>query len=143
MTQRQADEWDWAAQRRPLQFSVNELLLMDWAICAYSRMIPDASLTDLVISWGSLRQQVWSHLSKVNVNVMSNESKGQPDYTFEMSEGDAKALFAVLPTTHRWGNAGEDCGFSLKSKLYQFITNDYPVVEVRDNAATSADETKD
>jgi len=153
MAQLPDSEWDLSEfagkSARRLTLSVNELCLLDWAICAASRLIPEASLGELVQGWGPLREMVWHYLTGVDLSApVSRPSSGcgsQPPSSptwrdeprFDMSQldqSDAKALLAILPTTHHWGGGGIDCGFELKRKLYKFATGDYPRKEEGDES---------
>ena len=117
--------------------SVDELLLLDWVMCSASHLIPDISLGDLVVGWGPLRMAVWRSLSRADVENATRETRDESKYPFNFDETVAMNLLALVPTTFRWGT-GLDCGYSLKMKLYRFLTNDYPVGKGEDDVSTSS-----
>ena len=127
----------WGLRSETLLLSIDELLLLDWVMCSASRLIPDATLGDLVVAWGGLRLELWHCLSKVDLEQHDGEARAKAQHTIDLSESDAKTLLALIPTTFRWGT-GLDCGYSLKMKLYRFLTNDYPVGKGEDDVSTSS-----
>lgn len=126
------DGWKLPAESRALILTVDELLLVDWVICPMSQMIPGLDLRGS-LDWHTLRLKVWALLSKLDPDekpASVQEPEPQPGHVLALSEPDAESLLAVIPTTFRWSPAlgrseTPDCGFSLKSKMYQFLTRDY------------------
>ena len=95
-----------------------ELLLLDWVLCAQSRLIPNADLDYLLGAWHDFRLSIWSVLNTDPMNDLTSPSI--PAAKFHITESEAKALLALTPTTFRWGT-GPDCGYSLKQKLAKFL----------------------
>jgi hypothetical protein len=96
-----------------LTLTAHELLLLDWVICPASGLMPGTELEQLVKGWAEVRDAIWQVLSEVDLG------KGER-YPFPLNPLDAEFLFAVVPTTFRWGT-GPDCGFGLKRRLYFFL----------------------
>jgi len=113
-----------------------ELLLLDWAMCSGSALIPSASLEDLVTNWSSFRYDVWKCISAINW-----QKKGVPTQltgateSLALDEFTARTLLAIIPTTFRWGT-GADSGYELKLKLYRFLSK-----EAELNADSTEDQT--
>mgnify|MGYP001562064603 CR=1 FL=1 len=127
----------WGLPSKTVVLSTDELLLLDWVMCSASRLIPEATVGELVVAWGGLRVEVWHCLSKVDLEQHDGEARAKAQHSIDLSESDAKTLLALIPTTFRWGT-GVDCGYSLKMKLYRFLTNDYPVKKGEDDVSTSS-----
>jgi len=108
-----AATWDLAdILGQTVELDQGELLLLDWVLCGASRLIPNADL-EILISWHDVRLAIWAKLGQINT---------PPHQTVPLSltEGEAKALLALVPTTFRWAT-GPDCGYSLKTKLHTFL----------------------
>ncbi len=110
------DEKEWAIPPAPgINLDRGELLLVDWVLCSASRLIPNADLDHLLNSWHDMRLAVWKSVAQLDTPT-SSEAK------FRLSDTEAKALLAVVPTTFRWGT-GPDSGYSLKQKLARFLSS--------------------
>ena len=91
----------------------SELLLLDWCCCGASRILPAGDMESLVLPWHTVRLSIWECL--LELKAKSSQLARLP-----LIDLDAKALLAVCPTTFRWGT-GEDCGYTLKTKLAQML----------------------
>ena len=114
-TQPESPEWALPADPTP-RLDMGELLLIDWIICGSSRLLPNADLDYLVKSWHTFRLQVWKTLDEFTDPAITERP-------FIIGIPEAKALFALAPTTFRWGT-GSDCGFSLKQKLSRYLATE-------------------
>ena len=117
-----------------LNLEISELQLIDWSICAASRMLPDCALEQL-LAWHAIRMDVWAGILHIERTGSGNTA------TFALSEQEAKILLAVIPTTFRW-STGLDCGYSLKQKLAKFLRGERDDANNKD-AGTAKDATKD
>ena len=102
-----------------------ELLLLDWIMCAGSGLIPSATLEELVTNWSAFRYDVWKGIS-----ALTKQRKGVPTEinraiteSLTIDEFTVRTLLAITPTTFRWGT-GADCGYELKLKLYKFLSKE-------------------
>lgn len=112
---------DWELPKFDMvELTEEELLLLDWVICSASGLLPNVTLDELMNNWNSTRLKVWESILNIK-----NIKKTQQVTTipFEVDEITARVLLSVTPTTFRWGT-GNDCGYSLKLKLYRFINGD-------------------
>ena len=119
-----------------------ELLLLDWAMCSGSALIPSASLEDLVTNWSSFRYDVWKGISAFNRRKkVKPVDPTEPIITVEQLEIDeflVRTLLALVPTTFRWGT-GIDCGYELKLKLYRFLANEVENAESESNTESNTE----
>ena len=109
-----------------LNLEIQELQLIDWSICAASRLLPDCALEQLM-AWHAFRMDVWAgilHIERTGTGTIA---------IFAMTEQEAKILLAVVPTTFRW-STGIDCGYSLKQKLAKFLRGEREDVDNKDGA---------
>jgi hypothetical protein len=112
---RMLKDFDWS-QLEPgaaLSLTPGELLLLDWILCPASGLIPGTELEQLIRGWEGVRQAIWGILAEIDLGKDAR-------YPLPLNMLDAQYIFAVTPTTFRWGT-GPDCGFSLKRRLYLFI----------------------
>ena len=123
----------------PLLLDEDELLLLDWAICAASRLLPQSDDLDYLISaWGALRSAVWEALDICYPKRLKPGETGPlPTAWLDLNMPTARPLLAVLPTTFRWGT-GEDVGYSLKRKLAQYLRGVYHADADKDQAGDEA-----
>mgnify|MGYP001576955179 FL=1 len=110
-------EWQLPQTPAYLRLDRDELLVLDWHLsghylCNVGRG-PD--LGEIIHTWGDFLLKVWEGVAWYTEN-----HAGRP-YNLPMDESQAKYFFHWLPTTFVWGT-GKDCGFSLKFKLYRFLT---------------------
>lgn len=103
------DAWDnLLGAPEEIRLNRDELMLLDWVLCtASSLMVPITD--DLVDPWHEFRLRIWETM---------------PEGLFSIEARDAKVLLTAVPTTFSWGT-GEDCGFSLKTKLSQWLLGTY------------------
>lgn len=114
------DDQDWQLpQLENIKATAEELMLLDWILCSGSGLIPGATVDDLLERWASVRFDVWKGLNDIERTKIGPLGT----VSFEMDEFTAKVLLALTPTTFRWGT-GTDCGFSLKMKLFHFLTGE-------------------
>ena len=105
---------------RILQLDRDEFLLVDWLICGAARLLPDCSIEELRL-WDEVRCSVWRALRFADTCSTADPPKVIPaTQALPMKGADAAILFALAPTTFRWGT-GPDCGYSLKSKLSAYL----------------------
>jgi len=114
------DDQDWQLpQLDDIKITAEELMLLDWILCSGSALIPNATVDDLVERWSAVRFDVWKCLSDIE-----RQKRGPlAAVSLVMDEFTAKILLALTPTTFRWGT-GQDCGFSLKMKLFHFLSGE-------------------
>ena len=115
-----------------LHLDLQELQLIDWSICAASRMLPDCALEQLM-AWHNFRMDVWT-------GILFSEKANKPA-AFAISEQEAKILLAVVPTTFRWSTEVH-CGYSLEAKLAKFLRGEHDDSDNQD-ASAAADPAKD
>ena len=111
-----------------LNLDISELQLIDWSICAASRMLPDCALYQLM-AWHQFRMDVWAgilHIERTGTGTIA---------PFVITDQEAKILLAVIPTTFRW-STGLDCGYSLKQKLAKFLRGERDDANNKDAAAS-------
>ena len=105
---------------RSLQLDRDEFLLVDWLICGAARLLPDCSIEELR-QWDEVRFAVWNALRFADACAIADPPKVIPaTQSLTLGRNDALILFALAPTTFRWGT-GPDCGYSLKSKLSAYL----------------------
>ena len=105
---------------RILQLDRDEFLLVDWILCGASRLLPDCALEELH-KWDDVRFSVWGALRFADQCSMVDPPKVIPaTQALTIRATDAAILFALAPTTFRWGT-GPDCGYSLKAKLSAYL----------------------
>ena len=103
-----------------LSLDRDEFLLVDWLICGASRLLPDGSLEELR-KWDDIRFNVWRALRFADTCSTADPPKVIPaTQSLTIRPPDAAILFALAPTTFRWGT-GPDCGYSLKAKLSAYL----------------------
>ena len=131
------DGWELPSLESSLPLTEEEFLLLDWATCSGSGLIPNATLEELMTSWPAFRYDVWK-----GINALSKQKKGVPTEInrvltelLSIDEFTARTLLAVIPTTFRWGT-GADCGYELKLKLYKFLSK-----EGEDDASSTENKT--
>lgn len=104
--------------RPALHLNSEELALLDWVL---HYPLPNTQV-DLAwhMRWNPLRERIWELLAIAFDREKENPKPAGATYDLIVEEEDVPVLLAILPTTFRWG-AGDDCGFSLKVKLYWFL----------------------
>lgn len=114
-------EWDLPPDGSQDRISLNrhELLLLDYTLCPLPRWLPD----DQADVWKDFRLSVWAGLDTWS-NRPNTISDTSTNHALAITKAEATVLLYLLPTTHRWGT-GDDCGFSLKLKLSQFLRGVY------------------
>ena len=116
------DDQDWALpQIESISPNNEELLLLDWILSSASGLIPGASLDDLMERLSNLRMDVWKGILEIKNDPDRNLPPEAGTVPLLMDDFTARVLLAIVPTTFRWGT-GADCGYSLKIKLYNFLT---------------------
>ncbi|NIR13698.1 MAG: hypothetical protein GWN86_07010 [Desulfobacterales bacterium] len=99
------------------ELTIDELLLIDWALCSSSGCIPGASLQELQ-EWRPFRESLWEVIIDADFPGPNNVNpKPNP---FDVGPVNASILLPIIPTSFRWGT-GPDCGFTLKIKLAKVI----------------------
>mgnify|MGYP003656472385 CR=1 FL=1 len=130
------DDQDWQLpQLENIKVTAEELMLLDWILCSGSALIPGATVDDLIERWSSVRLDVWKCLSEIDrlkIGPLATVS-------FEMDEFTAKVLLALTPTTFRWGT-GVDCGFSLKMKLFHFLSGEIENDNTQDETNSNSED---
>jgi hypothetical protein len=96
-----------------IDLGMGELLLLDWCLCAASRILPNLEMEYLITSWHDIRLDVWRCMVKL-------EEAKATSVNLPLTDTETKALLAICPTTFRWGT-GPDDGYTLKKKLAQMM----------------------
>lgn len=98
-----------------LQLNRGELLLLDW-ILVYPMPNTGADL-DWHMEWQKVRLNIWS-----GIEELEERAKGNLEVVTDLvlKDNEVNVLLALVPTTFRWGD-GDDCGMSLKIKLYRAL----------------------
>ena len=91
-----------------MNLSVEELLLLDWVLCAQGEKADPETLQKLD-GWRDLRERVWRAIVRHDMTILPGPVE------MEVTEYECGQLLMLLPTTFRWGT-GEDVGFTLKRK---------------------------
>ena len=127
--------------QRALKLNRDELLLLDWVLHH-----PTPTLTpdlDWHMRWKDLREVIWRGIHVITNNEKQAAAQGkqnQPEsITVALDTSDIHVLLALTPTTFRWG-PGDDCGFSLKVKLFRYLSGEE---EWHDTGDTSKDASTD
>ena len=110
-----------------VRVSQDELLLLDWVL-SYPERQAAVSL-DWHMKWAELRLDIWGALA------VAEKEKQNASAELAVSEGDAKVLLAIIPTTFRWAGSGDDCGYSLKMKIARYLLGEPDDEEVQDASA--------
>lgn len=121
-----AEQSDWVLPGpEGVMVDQGELLLLDWCLCAPSRILPGLNDLDDVMKWKDMRYDIWDALRRMAV-------KNLKETNLPIQKHEAATLMGIVPTTFRWGT-GPDCGYTLKTKLaryaYGFTDKDAPPAE--------------
>lgn len=136
-------------QNNLITLNSDELLLLDFIL---SYPMPSVSVElNWHMEWYDFRLQIWQkiHEFKNQELICIEEHKAKPQNpvaSIDIDLTDARVLMSLVPTTFRWG-PGEDCGYSLKLKLYRYITGEEeyhaPDKNTSESKAPATDKTED
>ncbi len=129
----QSPEWDFGFRPSPgalwgIEVTAHELLLLDYTLSSYARLIPDWTL-DGLMKWERLRGEVWWALDRMPKDSSAGGGPNpEASQTIPIPQDEAALLLALVPTTYRWGT-GPDVAVPLKLKLSQCIRGVYKLPE--------------
>lgn len=116
-------------RKTTLKLTHDELKLLDWVLHQPSPMPSPVDL-EWHMRWKELRESLWAGIHRIEIEKAKAEAIKTGSFKekmalqpIELSPVDCSVLLALVPTTYRWG-PGKDCGFSLKLKLFQFLSGE-------------------
>ena len=122
------DDWTLPPPPELIYLCCDELLVLDWVLCAASGLVHEDS--DPAFGWHETRLECWRQI--IGLGEDKTSLKALP-----LTPRDAKTLLRAVPTTLTWGD-GVDHGFNLKMKLAKFqLGEDYAADNSTDQAAAS------
>ena len=122
------DDWTLPTPPELIHLCCDELLVLDWVLCAASGLVQDDD--DPAFGWHETRLECWRQVIDLADDKTSLRA-------LPLTQRDARTLLRAVPTTLTWGD-GVDHGFNLKVKLAKFlIGEDYAADNSTDQNAAS------
>ena len=122
------DDWTLPPPPELIHLCCDELLVLDWVLCAASGLVQEDA--DPAFGWHETRLECWRQIGE------SKEDDNTSLLPLPLTQRDAKTLLRAVPTTLTWGD-GVDHGFNLKMKLAKFLLGeDYAADNSTDQTAS-------
>ena len=133
-------EWDLPPALTHISLDRDELAVLDWHLCGHylCNVSRGSDIGEVIQTWDEFRRRVWEGILALSVQkdpgIPLSSTSNVPTYRLPMDESAAKYLFNWLPPTFMWGT-GRDCGFTLKVRLYRFLTGQEEAINDYQDAA--------